>query len=92
MNNLGEQTVTFAHDEQMHDIAAADGPYTMLIGYLDMNQRDPDARGLLYSDFVTQYWWDRRGGKPYKWLRRANNTRTVGRIYAFVESINQSIF
>ena len=63
------------------DDAAAPPPFTMLDGWLALNQRDPDgqlpaARTLLYSEVHRHFCW--RGGR---WVRRQRDLGTVSRMY-----------
>ena len=51
------------------------------MGWMAVNAANPAARHLLYADFVTQYWWDKSAGKPYKWTLRRRASRAVGRLY-----------
>ena len=77
----GEQPVHWTDDDQMRDIAEADPPFTELMGWFQVNAANPAARTMKYTDFVTQYWWDKRGRQPYQWTLRRRASRAIGRMY-----------
>jgi hypothetical protein len=73
------QTVMYEYDEQMVDIAAADGPNTMLLGWFRSNATHEEGQDLLYHEYPTMFWWHHGS-----WVLRSKPTRTVGRMYQYV--------
>ena len=73
-------------DEIIQGIAAKD---TKLLAFFKLNQTDPRAHDLLYSDIPSDYCQIpgvASRNTPAQWRQRARNTTAVGRMY-FVSSI-----
>ncbi|CAJ0905279.1 11459_t:CDS:1 [Entrophospora sp. SA101] len=72
-----QQRVIFNEDVNLVVVATSRIQQTSLTEYFKMNNQDPDARNLLYSDFPMYYTWN----KATKSLKKRQHGGCIGRIY-----------
>jgi hypothetical protein len=73
-----QQRVIFNEDVNLAEVVATSQiQQTSLTEYFKMNDQDPDARNLLYSDFPMHYIWN----KTTKSWKKRKRGGCIGRIY-----------
>ena len=84
-----EQAVVFGVDDDVEEIFQASGSSTStLLEWFKLNERDNDARSLLYTTVPEHYTWST---KDKIWTRRQKGRMAIGRVYS-VSNKNQELF
>lgn len=92
---LDERAVEFDEEAELQSVLERGSPKTMLTAWFELNQRDPEARNILYMDIPSHYVWkDKTSGSGADrvvgahWRRRINRLTypTIGRMYSVARS------